>query len=96
LVLMLMRVLVLMLQAVIMFYLSWRDPRVKEQVPATTARATQDNGTCELPCQSNEKVASGGCCDDVWLPYVAFTNLKYLPQVGHANRGAGSMYECVG
>lgn len=82
-------VLLLVLQAVVLFYLSWRDPRVKEQVPATTAKATKDNGTCQLPCQSNMKVASGGCCDDVWLPYVAFTNLKYLPQVGACKWGGG-------
>jgi hypothetical protein len=28
------------------------------------------------------KFVAGGCCDDVWIPYIAFTNLKYLPQVG--------------
>lgn len=89
-------VLLLVLQAVILFYLSWRDPRVKEQVPATTAKATKDNGTCQLPCQSNMKVASGGCCDDVWLPYVAFTNLKYLPQVGACKwGGVGCLAQAV-
>ena len=36
---------------------------------------------CEFTCQSSGKVASGGCCDTVFLPHVEHTNIFGLSQV---------------
>ena len=55
---------------------------MKQQVIETTDKVKGGNYTCQLPCQSNLKTIAGGCRDDVWIPYIAFTNLKYLPKVG--------------
>jgi hypothetical protein len=44
---------------------------------------TAPNSTyeCKYPCQSTGKAIAGGCCDGVWQPYVAFTNIRWLSQV---------------
>ena len=68
------------------FYLSWVDPRAKFQVVETTNAALNDptyNGGqgCKMPCQSSGKVASGGCCDTVFLPHVEHTNIYALSEV---------------
>uniref|UniRef100_A0A383VCS9 Neurotransmitter-gated ion-channel ligand-binding domain-containing protein n=1 Tax=Tetradesmus obliquus TaxID=3088 RepID=A0A383VCS9_TETOB len=80
-------------QAVVWFYLSWRDPRVRGQIAENTAKLTEPNSTysCELPCQSNQKAISGGCCDGVWMPYIAFSNLKWLPQDRVLRYGFGAI-----
>jgi hypothetical protein len=67
--------------ASILFYLSWRDPRVKDQIAANTLKLQTDaNYSCRVPCQSNNKIEAGGCCDGVWMPYIAFTNIKVLSE----------------
>jgi hypothetical protein len=67
--------------ASILFYLSWKDPRVKEHIAANTIKLKTDaKFSCEVPCQSNNKLEAGGCCDGVWMPYLAFTNIKVLSQ----------------
>jgi hypothetical protein len=35
---------------------------------------------CNFTCQSSGKVASGGCCDNVFLPHVEHTNIFGLSQ----------------
>jgi hypothetical protein len=71
---------------VLWIYVSWGDARVKDQVVATMAKMEAGNYTCDYPCQSTGKALAGGCCDDVWQPYIAFTNIKYHPQVGRHSR----------
>jgi hypothetical protein len=98
------------------------DPRVRGIIAANAAKLANETAdyTCDKPCQSNNKVEAGGCCDGacvcgrcgvelsaatgclsvspalpvphphhppttppqsgVWQPYIAFSNLKYLPQ----------------
>ena len=86
-------------QAVIWVYMSWRDPRVKSQIKANLARMEAPNSTyeCKYPCQSTGKAIAGGCCDGVWQPYVAFTNIRVLPQVpgGGGWCGAGEQAEGI-
>ena len=59
-------------EAVVWIYLSWRDARVKGQIADALEKLTAPNSTyeCKLPCQSTLKAIAGGCCDDVWQPYV--------------------------
>ncbi|WIA37302.1 hypothetical protein OEZ86_014240 [Tetradesmus obliquus] len=68
--------------ASIMFYLSWRDPRVRGHIAENAAKmqAKDTDFKCEVPCQSNNNIDAGGCCDGVWMPYIAFTNIKALSQ----------------
>jgi hypothetical protein len=77
--------------ASILFYLSWRDPRVKNQIAANTLKlqSKDSNYSCEVPCQSNNKIEAGGCCDGVWMPYIAFTNIKTLSQDRVVHWGLG-------
>jgi hypothetical protein len=77
-------------QAVIWIYLSWRDPRVRGQIKANLALMEAPNSTyeCKYPCQSTGKAVAGGCCDGVWQPYVAFTNVRLLPAVRGGGRAA--------
>ncbi|KAI8466229.1 MAG: hypothetical protein J3K34DRAFT_434425, partial [Monoraphidium minutum] len=69
-------------EAVLWIYLSWRDARVAGQIEAAYEAMTAANSSyeCGYPCQSTGKAVAGGCCDDVWQPYVAFTNIRWLPQ----------------
>lgn len=67
-------------EAVMLFYLSWRDPRARSQIAQTQARIDAGNYTCSSPCQSSGTVEAGGCCDEVWQPYLPMTNIKWLPQ----------------
>ncbi len=60
------------------------------QVEATKQAMLNGTYTCKLPCQSNMKAIAGGCCDDVWTPYIAFSNIKWLPQVRGGERGGES------
>jgi len=71
------------LQAVMWIYLSWRDPRTVPQILSNLRAQQASNGTyeCQFVCQSNNEAGSGGCCDGVWTPYIAFTNLQFLPEV---------------
>ena len=67
------------------FYLSWVDARTKAEVIQTTNASLNDptynNGQgCQFPCQSSGKVASGGCCDTIYLPHVEHTNIYGLSQ----------------
>jgi hypothetical protein len=52
-------------QAVVWFYLSWRDPRAHNIINENEARmlAPESNFTCQRPCQSSGKPIAGGCCD---------------------------------
>lgn len=77
-------------QAVVFIYLSWRDTRVAEQIRALEAPMRAGNYTCTYTCQSSDKALAGGCCDDVWQPYIAMTNIKYLPQVGRLGCGVAA------
>jgi len=47
------------------FYLTWRDPRVRDQIAANAAKLEDEKsgGKCDSPCQSNMKAKAGGCCD---------------------------------
>ena len=74
------------MQAVMFFYLSWVDARTKGEILRATNASINEpsyNGGrgCEFPCQSNRKIASGGCCDTIFLPHVEHTNIYALPQV---------------
>jgi hypothetical protein len=69
-------------QAVILYYLSWRDRRVLGQVRNATELVLSGAGSCGFPCQSSAKVAEGGCCDDIWMPHIDHTNIYGLSQVG--------------
>lgn len=53
------------LQAVVWFYLTWIDPRVKGQIAENAAKLANEtlNYKCDSPCQSNQKSLGGGCCD---------------------------------
>jgi len=60
-------------------------------VTKTTTAIAEPNNTyvCQFPCQSNGgDTTAGGCCDGVWTPYIAFTNLKGLPEVRARHRPA--------
>lgn len=52
-------------QAVVWFYLTWRDERVRQQIADNAAKLANEtaNYKCEDPCQSNKKAVAGGCCD---------------------------------
>lgn len=52
-------------QAVVWFYLSWRDPRAHNIIKENEERmlAPESNFTCQRPCQSSGKPIAGGCCD---------------------------------
>jgi hypothetical protein len=52
-------------QAVVWFYLSWIDGRVKGQIEENAAKLANEtaNYKCDSPCQSNQKAVAGGCCD---------------------------------
>lgn len=85
--------------ASIMFYLSWRDPRVRGHIAENAAKmqAKDTDFKCEVPCQSNNNIDAGGCCDGVWMPYIAFTNIKALSQdrvmrwgLGFSKEGEGT------
>jgi hypothetical protein len=56
---------------------------VRGQIAANSAKMAAPNSTydCKYPCQSTGQAMSGGCCDGIWQPYVAFTNIRWLPQV---------------
>eukprot|EP00879_Flechtneria_rotunda_P032181 GHRR01035348.1.p1 GENE.GHRR01035348.1~~GHRR01035348.1.p1 ORF type:complete len:171 (+),score=11.48 GHRR01035348.1:36-548(+) len=83
--------LLLSLQAVTWIYLSWRDPRTRGLIEQNEAKLIEPNSTyvCSTPCQSNQIGRAGGCCDGVWTPYIAFTNIKWLPQDRVARYGLG-------
>ncbi|KAF8059117.1 hypothetical protein HT031_005289 [Scenedesmus sp. PABB004] len=83
---------------VVWFYLSWRDPRARAQLEENAAKLTAPNSTyeCASPCQSNNKPIAGGCCDGVWMPYIAFSNLKWLPQDRVVRFGFGTMPDSDG
>eukprot|EP00879_Flechtneria_rotunda_P014504 GHRR01015156.1.p1 GENE.GHRR01015156.1~~GHRR01015156.1.p1 ORF type:complete len:451 (+),score=130.85 GHRR01015156.1:966-2318(+) len=78
-------------EAVTWIYLSWRDPRTRGLIEQNEAKLIEPNSTyvCSTPCQSNQIGRAGGCCDGVWTPYIAFTNIKWLPQDRVARYGLG-------
>jgi hypothetical protein len=59
------------------FYLTWHDPRVRGQIAAAAARAANESEKfeCKRPCQSNDKVESGGCCDGAQGRWVAWAGV---------------------
>ncbi|KAI8468377.1 MAG: hypothetical protein J3K34DRAFT_523004 [Monoraphidium minutum] len=80
-------------EVVLWIYLSWRDARVKGQIEEAYEKMVASNTTyvCQYPCQSTGKArpgplatracaTAGGCCDEVWQPYIAITNIRWLPQ----------------
>ena len=80
------------MQAVVFYYLSWVDTRFKDEV----LTATNANG-CDFPCQSSSKVASGGCCDSVFLPHIENTNIYALSQARSSRKLTLHIHEaCCG
>lgn len=78
-------------EAVVFVYMSWRDPAAKRQITRNRNLLTAPNSTyeCKQPCSSNLKLLASGCCDGLWTPYVAFTNVKSLSQDRMVRYGLG-------
>lgn len=79
------------------YYLSWVDARFKDEVATATNASLNDpqynsGKGCDSPCQSSGKVASGGCCDSVFLPHIEHTNIYALSQASSHLAGAPFEY----